>query len=436
MLESPQAPKSKRKPKKTNYNTLLASSTIATPTIVIPPVVATTTSTISSFPKVLIQPGYATGDMFGIAAALIDDPTLHVVISTGNGTVPDPTDKGPAIQQFYLDSGIPLERTHLIPINNIRGEGKTLLQAKAREIRPIGHGRIEAVNYGTQYVAKHFSDEMRVKIRNAWDVNDSKDDKIEEWLKEKKIPLRGKNILVLWSRFSGKKGDIHLEHDSSYSGIEQIAAEAALSYDAVIIAGDKGYTKEKAKKYDQIAAKINEGYPAKKVFNLTEFWNDKENPKLLAWGGDTRFGQFKLYDYLQRNFLEVKHLGFRSGNLEVMAMLGYQVRYMEEPDSEGGKRMTAWHRTASGRTATGGLPTGYERLLLTEPPTRSGKYLYYLRMGASEEVKNENRRPAWAPAYRSRKEDKPTKITESYTPGFNNINMDRIRSYLRSEVIA
>ncbi|MBV8324972.1 hypothetical protein [Chryseobacterium sp.] len=42
-------------------------------------------------------------------------------------------------------------------------------------------------------------------------------------------------------------------------------------------------------------------------------------------------------------FTNIKHLDFRSGNLEVMVMLGYEVLYLEEKMSRGGKRMEQWH---------------------------------------------------------------------------------------------
>ncbi|ASK30015.1 hypothetical protein CEY12_07790 [Chryseobacterium sp. T16E-39] len=433
MLQTQSTTKKKKKYRRSNYQLLTTPTTIpiVTPTLTTSAVTTTISTVTTPVQKVLIQPGYATGDMFGIAAALIDDPNLHVVISTGNGSVLDPTDKGGAIQLFYLDSGIPQSRIHLVPIDDIRGPLKAPLRAKAREIQPTG--KTAGVNHGTNYVAEHFSDEMRGRIRSAWNVNDSKDNEIKAWLLEKHIPLAGTNLLVLWSRFSGKKGDIHLEHDSSYAGIKRIASEAAPHYDAVIIAGDKGYKIENAGKYSQIADSINEELGTLKVFNLTEFWNDRTDA-LLLWGGNTRFGQFKIYDYFQRNFLHVRHLGFRSGNLEAMAMLGYNVRYMEEPHSEGGTRMESWHEHEHGRTKKSGKATGYERLLVAEPPTRSGKYLQRQRI-AHPDRKDELRRPDWAPALRVSSSQKPADIsTSDYIKGFSDADLRIIFNYLQLPV--
>lgn len=126
-------------------------------------------------------------------------------------------------------------------------------------------------------------------------------------------------------------------------------------YDAIIIIGDKGYVKERGSKFDDIVNEVKRYIHPSKVFNITEFWDDK-TPSLLAWGGNTRFGQFKLYEYFEKNFTHVKHLGFRSGNLEVMAMLGYTVRYMEEEGSESGGRMLAWKKENEGKTKKEVMP--------------------------------------------------------------------------------
>lgn len=323
---------------------------------------------------VLTQPGYATGDMFGIAAALIDDDELHVVISKGDGSVTDHTDKADSIKKFYEDSGISEDRIHIVKVRRLRGAGNRKLEYEAHKYKRRGYTK--GVNYGTDYIARKYSPALRDKLKERWRVNINNDENqaIKEWLEQKGIPTTGNNLLILWSRFSGKGGDIHIEHDTSYTGIRQIVYRVADMYDAIIITGDKGYVKERGSKFDDIVNDVKSTIHPSKVFNITEFWDEK-TPSLLAWGGDTRFGQFKLYEYFEKNFTHVKHLGFRSGNLEVMAMLGYTVRYMEEEGSESGSRMLAWKKGRGGKTQKGGDATGYERLLLSEPPTRSGKFL-------------------------------------------------------------
>ncbi|WP_213280161.1 hypothetical protein [Chryseobacterium indologenes] len=341
-------------------------------------------------PKVIVltQPGYATGDMFGIAAALIDDEELHVVISKGDGSVTDHTDKADSIKKFYEDSGISEDRIHIVKVRRLRGAGKRKLENEAHKYKRRGY--IKGVNYGTDYIARKYSPALREKLKERWKVNINEDENqaIKRWLEQKGIPTSGNNLLILWSRFSGKGGDIHIEHDTSYTGIRQIVYRVADMYDAIIITGDKGYVKERGSKFDDIVNEVRNYIHPSKVFNITEFWDEK-TPSLLAWGGDTRFGQFKLYEYFEKNFTHVKHLGFRSGNLEVMAMLGYTVRYMEEEGSESGSRMLAWKKVNGRKTQKGGDATGYERLLLSEPPTRSGKYLQEMIKDINKRMKDE-----------------------------------------------
>lgn len=108
------------------------------------------------------QPGYATGDQFGIAAALIMDPNMDVVISSGPGPGKpghDPTDKSISIRDFYIESGIAPWRIKLAGTNNVRDSGNqamrdqvidtykkdfdvslTKTQAQNHRSKPVNHG--------------------------------------------------------------------------------------------------------------------------------------------------------------------------------------------------------------------------------------------------------------------------------------------------------
>jgi hypothetical protein len=380
--------------------------------------------------KTIKQPGYATGDQFGIAAAMIIDDNLDVVITSGpkpGQQGHDPTDKAEMIRDFYLESGISPFRINIAPVANIRTDANQQMTGNIKNTyhrdfnkdvtnSQIKNNRSYPVGFGTTSIAENWSIANRDKVKNAWKVNSSKDAEIQTWLNEKGIPLNGKNIAILWSRFSGKKGDIHLEHDTSYMGMRQIVLEAAKHYTAIIIAGDPSATPKNANKYSNIAATFGMN-----VYNLTGFWQHK-TATLKAWGGDTRTGQFKLYDYLHRNFAELKHLGSRSGNLEVMAMLGHTVRYMEEPNSMGSERMEAWHeKDQTGLTNAGGMATGYERLLLERPATREGQYL--------KANMDQGPRPDWAPG-RPGAKPKPAGVN-GYIKGYSDNDMAKIRRYLK-----
>jgi hypothetical protein len=330
------------------------------------------------------QPGYATGDQFAIAASMIIDPNIDVVISKGQDG--DPTDKAEDIKKFYIESGIVPLRIRIAEAVNLREDGAGAMrddvkgQYKQHFDKELKGGVLKNhgkdVTFGTTLVAEKWDNTARQKVKTAWSVDETKDRQIKTWLATKHIPAGG-DVAVLWSRFSGKKGDIHIEHDTSYQGIRQIITEIKDHYAAIIIAGDSGATPDKKDKFKKIAREGGEN-----VFDLTEFWKE-DTPALKAWGGNTRFGQFKLYDYLHRKYKALRHLGMRSGNLEVMAMLGHNVRYMEEPGSEGGKRMEAWHEAVRNPAKTK-TPLGYERLLISEVPTRSGKYFTTAKMNTAK----------------------------------------------------
>lgn len=377
--------------------------------------------------KTIKQAGYATGDMFGIAAAMIVNPLFDVVISSGPGVGQpnhDPTDKAQMIKDFYLESGIEPWRIKVADSDNVRNSNNDM-RDKIKEtyqkdfgLNPsnnqINNHRSGGVSEGTYYLARNWSDGSKRKVRRAWKVNTNKDVAIANWLHTRNVPPQGQRIAILWSRFSGKKGDIHLEHDTSYEGMRQLIGWIAPHYSAVIIAGDPSATPASANKFAVMAqhAGIN-------VHNLTGFWSHN-TPQLRAWGGNTRIGQFKLYDYLDRHYAELKHLGARSGNLEVMAMMGHTTKYTEEPGSRGAERMESWHEAADGRTALGGKATGYERLLIHRPPTRSGQYLL-------ANLHRYGDRPPWAVG-RDLNRIKPAGIS-AYPKGFDKRDLQSICAY-------
>ncbi|MFE4816994.1 hypothetical protein ACFRFU_11275 [Streptomyces sp. NPDC056704] len=347
---------------------------------------ASSSSPDNSYKRVITHPGYATGDQFGIAAALHGDPDLHVLVtSAALGT--DPRDKGQEIVDFYKQSGISTDRVHFV-----RGASKEVKAETERIVRHINTGApgfdklgktkvnelIVPVGAGTTWIGENFSQNVRDKVREGWRLDDAgfpqeDQDKVADWLATKNITVEpGRKVIVLWSRFSGKRGDIHVEHDTSYTGVDQILTSI---HDRtkddppgplVIIAGDAKVNPQRRSHYPDMARRHWDKGLA--VHDLTDFWDDKAG--VTSWGGDTRTGQMRLYEYLnRRSGGNLKHLGFRSGNLEAMALSGHAVNYLEEPGSMGGERMAKWHAVNS----TAPLKTGYERITIKRPPTRSGQ---------------------------------------------------------------
>ncbi len=387
--------------------------------------------------KVLHQPAYASGDQFAVAAMLIADPEVRLYITH------TPGEEGAVrkLQEFYTQSGIAAPRITPVPV--AESDSRMTAVKRASGQKPIGVGD------ATKYVGENFSEEMREKIRAGWgldgDGTDRAADPVEEWLKRKNVDAKGKKIAVLWSRFSGKSGEVHIEHDSGYLGMAQIIAGLG-SVDLVLIVGDSapknrqgGAAGAGKPKY----ASIVDAYTPKpeasddhdeemrgfhaKVVDLTQFWNDDDFKRTV---GTTRNHQFQVFDYLHRN-ATTRHLGFRSGNLEAMALMGFTVRYMEEPDSfAGGSRMEAWHADGdTGRTETGGLAPGYERIRVSAPPTRSGKHQKSL---PPEEQTGAQKHAAWHQQDKDAYGHVKSPGGRSLPKGFADEDLANIDAYLRT----
>ncbi|MGW3458334.1 hypothetical protein ACWDE9_01670 [Streptomyces olivaceoviridis] len=346
--------------------------------------------------SLVMHPGYASGDQFGILAMLLDEPNMHVLIAGGPGPgLPghDPIrDKSRSIEAFYLESGIHPDRIWRLELPSLE-QGKVWkpLNQEATRIAQVQwkidkkfsamyrKKELWGVTDGTGFVARHFSDQLRTRIRTAWKLDDHRDTEITEWLAGRgvRIPEGEKDVLVLWSRFTGKSTNwsglrSRMEHDTSFEGTRQLLRNLAKDYKAVIITGDPHPGQGKEGKWDELVRDMRAELGTENIHQLTGFWRGKD-AALSAWGGDTRTGQFRLYDHLNRRH-GVQHVGFRSGNLEAVALIGHDVHYLEDDGSTGSVRMQAWHDAGYGRTSSGGLAPGYERIVVSEPPTASGRY--------------------------------------------------------------
>lgn len=338
-------------------------------------------------PTLITQGAYATGDQFSIAAMLLHDPTAQVLISkTREGEDKHTKDHSDGIKQFYMDSGISEDRIHTAELDDIFDK-QDLSDEAAKRTAPgasLEGYSVKGVSEGTDYVAANWRSpaedrpDIQSTVRNAWGVanGDRKDQEVQNWLQTKGLEqkdIEGKKVAVLWSRFSGKGGEAHPEHDTSHEGMREMVDRLSQSFDTIIIVGDRHPHHPKAEagmEGDPYTELVNKhlGGPCK-VVDLAEFWkvgegHDKET--LTAWTDGTRTGQFRLYDHLNANSAAMVHIGARSGNLEAMAMMGHQVGYLEQKHSLGGPRMDAWSKKE-------GL--GYDKILVDKMPTRTGKFL-------------------------------------------------------------
>ncbi|MFH8224827.1 hypothetical protein ACH4C2_37635 [Streptomyces sp. NPDC018057] len=348
---------------------------------------------------VMVTAGNFTGDMFGMSAALVLNPKLHVTILTG----PQHTDqvgdflhrsletrvragydllyaklhkqnlrpKELAVQEAALqtrlqaDLAAERERIHLLHSQ----DPHALYTTVTRKGEPLPYERVRPpipenlqsrhfqrpVAHATEEVTVRWDNQSheRTKVRTAWGLGDRPDVRAGAFLDEMGVPKRGKYV-VLWSRFSGKRGGAHPQHDTSLTGMRQLI-DALPGEVTVIIAGDKtigGTDRYKA------LANVHEN-----IFDLTEFW------KSGSWNrhflNATRADQFKVFDHLaRREGSTLKHLGFRSGNLEPYALIGHDVRYLEEAGNLQAGRLESWHQTV-----------GYERITVSKVPTLSGQWV-------------------------------------------------------------
>ncbi|NNN35643.1 hypothetical protein HLK59_35825 [Streptomyces sp. S3(2020)] len=424
--------------------------------------------TDANLKKVLNHPGYATGDQFGIAAYLLADENLHVIV-VKDADPESSRDRSDDIAAFYRSNGIAPGRIHERTITtsedaDVLARGVfDLINSEALEGRTAPTNRqlrdlIVPVGAATTWLGDNFSQEKRDKARQAWQLDDTAfpqqdQDKVAEWLAAKNITVEpGREVIVLWSRFSGKRGDVHVEHDTSYTGMDQLLTSIhnRTKNDPpgplVIIAGDAKVNSKSRPHYPEMARKHRKGGLA--VHDLTDFWNDREGT--ATWGGDTRTGQMRLYEYLNRQSNgSLRHLGFRSGNLEAMALAGHKVNYLEEEGSIGGERMEKWHEVNSKAP----LPIGYERIVIGRPPTLSGQIAVKAREAwketeeeyrkvkpHSEEQRKQQKEeltnlieafkhPKWVPGKRNERDaDKPW--TDPSTRGFTPEDVDKITDTL------
>ncbi|MFT7840051.1 hypothetical protein Q5530_28245 [Saccharothrix sp. BKS2] len=143
-------------------------------------------------------------------------------------------------------------------------------------------------------------------------------------------PGRLRRALVPLQRQQGRP---HPQHDMGFRAFEQLLEIALGQGGRVVVAGDLPIS---ARARDKWRSKIE----AAGVHDLREFWLDSGWTDL---GLKSRFAQFAVFDLLHTaSGGRLKHLGFRSGNLEPYALIGHEVRYIEEKGSAQAGRMDQW----------------------------------------------------------------------------------------------
>ncbi|WP_327694988.1 hypothetical protein [Streptomyces sp. NBC_00459] len=415
----------------------------------------------------ILTAGNFTGDMFGVATALALNPKLHLGVLTG----PRHSDQlGPFIRRTLaapvhaqyaravaeIDADTTLSpAAHASELSALAAQRDADLRAQEERVHvlrtdephslytntangyqaipytemspPVPPGlrsiRLQKTTaYATSEVANLWGgrSQGRARMRAAWGLDsprtDTRTDKMRGFLAARGVPEQGPYV-VLWSRLSSRQeGEAHPQHDTGTEGMRQIIAGLPPTT-KVIIAGDasrNGALRRLADSHDN-------------VHDLTEFWNDDDWRQ--AFPDATREDQLQFFDHLVGVADgDLKHLGFRSGNLEAFALVGHQVRYLEESGNRQAKRMQTWHAPA----------IGYQRITLNQVPTLAGQWV----VAKAAETGKETAVPWWSHLDRNdaeakiRAQHKTAALAEFNIGngrdwrGFTPLDLRAIRSYL------
>ncbi|HVT95382.1 MAG TPA: hypothetical protein VHD76_21200, partial [Bryobacteraceae bacterium] len=244
----------------------------------------------------IFQAGYMSGDTYSASALLAVDQGTRILLIKDTKEPQDKTDS--VVHKFYTECGLGA-RVTVLDLSGTAVKVKELWQAfnNAPDGPPAkkefsGAPRtieeaLSALYYNftpknqwprsivsvTGLLANAFEadpDTCSGKVAEVWKIGRfDTATKFALWeYAGKKFSKTGfdirKNIVVLWSRQSGKRGGAHLELDTSYEGIRQLARHFAVEKATVMLAGD-----ERGGKLNAIAA----GYT--QVVNVAEMWKDE-----------------------------------------------------------------------------------------------------------------------------------------------------------------
>lgn len=269
--------------------------------------------------------------------------------------------------------------------NEIGGLLQSLSKGSGYEaVTKLPRGALSDIALGTRLVGTATRNQIARTARTCWRLPaggwsplgavDQASELLLQMRRNRLAPSASRYV-VLWVRFSGKRGGPHPQHDTSYLGLTQLIQCARTSGLGVIIAGDRAPAPAKLNKLIRSISRV--------TWDLREIWKDPLWAQVASAGTaeEPRIRQLQFFDCLNRKLRGIIHLGMRSGNLEAFALMGHRVYYLEERDIRDHARMEAWHTPRTGNVITG---PRYDRIVIEQPPTRTGKYIVAaLRGGAS-----------------------------------------------------
>ncbi|MBB5060364.1 hypothetical protein HDF16_005100 [Granulicella aggregans] len=331
--------------------------------------------------KTFLQMDYMTGDTFTLTAALLLDPTVTVVYVYEEGTQ-ERSSLYRTTSQIYQAVGLWDNRRVVLRATKsglktkavytaFKGMGGTKDSTDfVSQLRQEFSG-IEGVDSVTAYMASRYTEfeaqDARSRTSNtnyesvaiasqklyrAWKLDDARG-KQREKLRGYVSSLVGgaREVLVLWSRQSGKGSGAHPELDSGYEQLRQLVQLFGREHQrSILLVGDDrvlgGFSKLQQIAKDFSTPSIRQPMPLK-ICAMGEFWKQAEFRNiwedLRAENGSSHDAMLRFYQLLVWKELSdgrsVVHLGTRSGGLEAISLLGEDVLYMEVQGSITGARM-------------------------------------------------------------------------------------------------
>lgn len=176
------------------------------------------------------------------------------------------------------------------------------------------------------------------------------------------------NMSKLYTRYAGRDKEL-LPHGKIQPGLPtalhtpelQYPVSGATSQTAALWQSKQGESHREMRQRWGVDSKTR-----KKADSAVPAWTE-------AFPDGRRTDQLLLFDYLHQNG-KLKHLGFRSGNLEAYALIGHTVRYMEERGNLQAGRMEAWNSRDEPGGRKGDL--AYDRILIGDRvPSLTGQWV-------------------------------------------------------------
>jgi hypothetical protein len=294
-----------------------------------------------------------TGDITHVAAALVHDPDLEVVISYGQKENRAKAKEMARVLNVSAVSESGKTRVWVVPnweqdeyynkeATKAPGEATSIV-AKAYE---DGKANPEAFFHKNEEGMKHkrLSDDDIIKFIDA--------------ITGGKLNLGRKDstpYLLVWARYSGKIAGHNPAGDSSKAGNRQLIAEVAQKSGRIPITIG----------HDPVSnvGPTPQNLPHAAI-HLGEFWTRTEGGVKNPFLGMGREAQINFYALLRKS-TDVVQLGQKTGGMDGAALVGVRTIYLEDAASESRDRMKKW---------TDVMPH-YQGVETELPPKRLGKYI-------------------------------------------------------------